>query len=232
MTSAETCSSGRRATSTRTRDGREAKCPSKKEGKDPFSGSLRVLRGGSALGPELYTLTSDAQADDREGRRAGRVPDRPRPRTRGKDFVYSVAGRQPARCVARVDRHRAPRREDGTRRARDRGSVPVLRPPVRRLGLAAPGADPRVVHGRHRPQHVRVHRPVAHQDAAARAEEAPDARLVQLAGRLHEPRDPEGQLLGPLGHRAHPRQGEDLDLRRRRSPVRREPRQRSTSSRT
>lgn len=69
----------------------QAKCPSKKEGKDPFSGSLRVLRGGSALGPELYSLTSTrkqmtAKAAELVGFRTVLS------KVKGKDFVYSVAG--------------------------------------------------------------------------------------------------------------------------------------------
>jgi formylglycine-generating enzyme required for sulfatase activity len=71
----------------------EAKCPSQKQGKDPHSGSLLVLRGGSAAAPELYSLTSTrkamtVKAADLVGFRTVLS------KSKGKDFVMSVAGDQ------------------------------------------------------------------------------------------------------------------------------------------
>jgi formylglycine-generating enzyme required for sulfatase activity len=67
------------------------KCPSKKEGKDPFSGSLLVLRGGSAAADELQSLTTSRKAKSLTaaeliGFRTGKS------KTKGKDFFQSVAG--------------------------------------------------------------------------------------------------------------------------------------------
>jgi formylglycine-generating enzyme required for sulfatase activity len=67
------------------------KAPSPRECKDDFSGSLVVLRGGTALGNELYSLTTTRkgmtkQTADLVGFRTALS------KARGKDFIQAVAG--------------------------------------------------------------------------------------------------------------------------------------------
>jgi formylglycine-generating enzyme required for sulfatase activity len=81
---------------------KEDKAPSNKQGKDPFSGSIQVLRGGTALGDEMYTLTTtrkpmNAKSADLVGFRTAAS------KTRGKDFFDSVtSGNQLAAQLEQV----------------------------------------------------------------------------------------------------------------------------------